>query len=155
MTQGIIPAVAVVIFNEEDPSLVLIVTHGPEAGHPTGIDGVPEGRLEEDETHIEAAIREVWQETDLQIKAEDLVEIGHIDRIEVERKDGGTLVGSCTGFLCKGYEGTIRSENGETTPKWIPINEVLREGHWLVNGTREVLGSALRERGRISRERER
>jgi hypothetical protein len=158
MIQDIVPAVAVVIFKKEDPSLVLIVTHGEEAGHPTNIDGVVSERIKTDigESPQEAAVRGVWEETGLTINMEDLAQVGTVDRIRIERKGGKDLVGSCIGFLYKGiYEGVIRPGNRETTPKWEPVVDVLREGRWLVNGTRQVLNSALKERSIIRGEKER
>lgn len=154
------PAVVIIAFKKGEPSLVLRVTHGMEAEELTGGVSVPAGRIRVNvgETPRAAAIREFQEETGLLTREESLIEIGHIDGIEITRKDGKRLASSVTIFLAQDYEGNIRAGNGETTPEWVSIKSIMEDepavGKPLVEGTREVLRMAM-DYSIINKERER
>ena len=77
-------SVCVAIFRENE---VLFVRHKPSSKHITGYYGLPGGYVEQSESHTAAAVREVGEETGLEIDEDDLSEIG-IYHMSVEKKKG-------------------------------------------------------------------
>jgi 8-oxo-dGTP pyrophosphatase MutT (NUDIX family) len=67
-----IPSVGVVVFSKE---FVLLVRHKKGADNVTGIYGLPSGRLEDGETNISAAKRELAEETGLITTEEHLTQL--------------------------------------------------------------------------------
>lgn len=64
-----IPTVGVLVYRNDE---VLLVCHGESAGHLTGVYGLPAGRLGEGESEIEAAVRELEEESGLMTSPERL-----------------------------------------------------------------------------------
>ena len=60
----------VIIFNNKDE--ILLLKRSQKVDSHRGLWGFPGGKIEEDETSVEAAIREVKEETDLDIYAKEL-----------------------------------------------------------------------------------
>lgn len=101
---------------------VLLVKHKAAAKHLTGSYGLPSGRLEKGESEIDAAVRELKEETGLQTKKENLFEFPNNFYFQtVERKGGKFERFSWKVFRCIEYEGKIK-ESTETIPQWIEIS---------------------------------
>jgi len=116
-----IPTVGTIIFKDDK---VLLVKHGEAASHLTGSYGVPGGRLEENETAKQAAIRELNEETGLITTEEDLEELPiSVPPADIPRKDGTIKRFTITLFYCKKYSGNVRATD-ETTPEWIAVAEL-------------------------------
>lgn len=115
-----IPTVGIVILSGED---VLLVRHGEKAGHLTGSCGTPGGRIEEGETPIKAAKRELEEETGLIVREEDLIELPRKYDANLERKDGSILYIHHTVFVSNRFDGTFR-ETEETIPEWISVKKL-------------------------------
>ncbi|MEK7571995.1 MAG: NUDIX domain-containing protein [Patescibacteria group bacterium] len=116
-----IPTVGVLIFKDDK---VLMVRHGEKASHLTGSYGIPAGRLETDETTLQAAIRELEEETGLVTTQNDLEELPlTIPPADILRKDGTTKRFKITVFLCRKYSGKLQATE-ETTPEWVKITDI-------------------------------
>lgn len=117
----IIPAVAILIFKEDD---VLLVKHGEKAGHLTGVYGLPAGRIEKHESKMEAAKRELEEETGLKTNLKDFAEFPkNIYTGAFRRKDGSTMLSSMAVFICRKFSGELKS-TVETESEWINISKV-------------------------------
>ncbi len=116
---NVIPSVGVLIIRNGN---VLLVRHGEAAGHMNGAYGIPAGRLDEGETLVDAAIRELREETGLVVDAADLVLMPKEWRALIQRKDGAKEF-SVRVFMCSHYEGEIQA-SPEGTPEWIAIKEI-------------------------------
>lgn len=132
-----IPTVGVVIINDDK---VLLVEHGEKAGHLTGSLGTPGGRIDEGESAIQAAVREVKEETGLTVNKEDLTEIPYIYEAELSRKDGSILSVSHTVFVVSKFKGELRGTD-ETIPVWMEIDK-LNTSELLAN-TEDMIKRAL------------
>lgn len=132
-----IPTVGVVIIDDDK---VLLVEHGEKAGHLTGSYGTPGGRIDEGESAIQAAVREVNEETGLTVEVEDLVEIPYIYEAELPRKDGSILSVSHTVFVASKFKGELRGTD-ETVPVWMEIDK-LNTSELLAN-TEDMVKRAL------------
>lgn len=118
--KNIVPAIGILVFDEDK---VLLVQHGEGAEHLTGIYGIPSGRLEENESEIDAAKREMEEETGLKCSIADLV--GYPNNVyfaKIERKHG-TDNFKWTVFICKKSFGSIHLSE-ETKPEWVKISDI-------------------------------
>lgn len=118
---NVIPSADVLIFNN---GKVLLVKHGKKAGNLPGMYSPPGGRIEEGETPIQAAKRELKEETGLMVDENDLEELPlQIPHADIKRSDGTIRRYSVIVFLCRNYRGTITS-NDETTPEWVAVSDL-------------------------------
>jgi 8-oxo-dGTP pyrophosphatase MutT (NUDIX family) len=114
-------SVGIVCFNKENPNMVLVVKHGQAASQPAGIYGLPSGHVEKGEELIEAAKRELEEETGL--KALEMVPLDHDFGLTKLTIKTGTFLFYWDVFVCKDYTGQLRA-TGETEPEWVDINKV-------------------------------
>ena len=101
---------------------VLLVTHGEAAGHNNNTVGIPAGRIEAEETMVEAAIREFNEETGLDTTAENLIELPREYERVLERKDGPKLFHVVL-FLCTEATGELKGSK-EAVPNWVNLDHV-------------------------------
>ena len=113
-----IKSVTVVIFDKDK---VLVVKNGASSDHPTGIYGLPAGKVEEGETWEAAAERECEEESGL--KPIKLVKLPTFYEADLPRKDGTIKRFSCWSFYCPEYVGELRPTD-ETEPEWVDVKEV-------------------------------
>ncbi|MDO8497106.1 MAG: NUDIX hydrolase [bacterium] len=116
----LIQSVGVVVFNGNN---ILLVEHGKEATHLTGVYGLPSGKIEPGEEAIDAAVRELREETGLVTTSSDLIPLPKVYRATIEQKDG-VKVFDWHVFVCKKYSGNLR-ETDETKPFWISVDELI------------------------------
>lgn len=103
---------------------VLLVRHGEEAGHVTGTYGIPGGRLDGSESMKEAAVRELREETGLEISEKELQTFPRNEyTADIQRKDGTTKHYTMHVFLAEQWGGSLKG-NGETTPEWIRLDRL-------------------------------
>lgn len=110
-----VPTVGIVVLDGEKS---LLVKHGVSAGHPTGTYGTSGGRVDSGETDVEAAIRELKEETGLDVLAEDLVELPNKYLVSLDRKNGEKLHVSHTVFVTDKYSGELLGSD-EAVPEWV------------------------------------
>ena len=115
-----IESVGVLIYKGREE--VLLVKHGDSASHLTGAYGLPAGRVEEGETHIDAAIRELEEETGLQTKRNDLEQLPRVYQATIERKEGSKTFNFRV-YICHSHSGELR-ETDETIPSWVSIQDL-------------------------------
>lgn len=113
--ERMIETVAVVVVDNER---VLLVKHVRNAEHPTGIYGLPAGRLEPGEEPEHAAKRELTQETG--IVAQKITRLPTEYIAKLERKDGQPKVFHMISYKCLGFDGELKSSD-ETVPEWINL----------------------------------
>ena len=102
---------------------VLLVRHGDKSRHLTGVYTLPSGEKElYDHDFEDTAVREVREETGLEITRQSLSRLGHFDSI-VERKRGEESV-SLYLYTCDSFTGELKKQN-ETEPVWVEIAGVL------------------------------
>jgi len=119
MENDIIPTVGVLVVKDRK---ILLVRHGAVARHLDGKYGLPAGRKQGDESERETAIRELKEETGLEIKAEDMILLPRQWQSDIERKDGAKRF-SIKVFLAKKHEGRL-SGGAETIPEWISMEDI-------------------------------
>jgi 8-oxo-dGTP pyrophosphatase MutT (NUDIX family) len=102
---------------------VLLVKHKEKAEHKTGAYGIPAGRLEHDETEIEAAIRETYEETCLKIYKKYLKPLPTLYFANIQRKNGQIKNFSLRVFLCSYFDGKPK-ETEENIPKWVNVDKL-------------------------------
>ena len=103
---------------------VLLVRHEKGAGHLTGVYGIPGGRINENENFINAASRELKEETGLIVEINDLREFPNNRYTAlIKRKDGTTKKFTMTVFFTDKFSEKLKKYS-ETTPKWIFISQL-------------------------------
>ncbi len=104
-------------------SNVLLVKHTGKAKHKTGVYGFPAGRVEKGETLVQAAARELEEETGLIAEEKDLIEFsGNYFEAEIVMKYGPERF-AFTVFLCRKFAGDLNS-SPENLPEWISIADL-------------------------------
>lgn len=137
---NIIPTVGVLILESDR---VLLVKHGDGASHLTGVYGWPGGRINDGETPIQAAIRELEEETGLVTTEAGLVPFGHeLEPVSIQRKNGVGMF-SAELFVCVSYAGRLRSTD-ETTPEWVDLEQIDRLK--LLPNVKFVIDTIIKER---------
>ena len=115
-----VQTVGIVVLKDND---VLLVCHGEKAGHITGSYGAPGGRIDENETLIHAAVRELEEETGLIAEEKDLIELPEKYDADISRKDGTVMHCHHTVFAVRNFTGELRGTE-ETEPEWVPIENL-------------------------------
>ncbi len=87
--------VAVIILNEEDEKVQVLLQKRSDVG----LWGIPSGHIEVGETVSEAAIREVKEETNLDIKIKKLIGVYSDPNSQVFAYPNGKVVHFITGFV--------------------------------------------------------
>lgn len=122
-----IPTTGVVVFrqNPEDSEITetLLIRNGERAGHITNTYGTAGGRIEAGEATLDAAVRELQEETGLIANAEDLRKLDKIYDTDLPRKDGVLRV-SHTVFVCTKFEGELTPEEDTSFPEWVDIRKI-------------------------------
>lgn len=117
----VVPTVAILVYKDDS---VLLVKHKEGASHLTGIYGLPSGRINENESDEDAAVRELREETGFRAEKENLVEFPeNIYHASIPRKGGGIVNFSWRVFIAKNFWGDLESSI-ETQPEWIKLSEV-------------------------------
>jgi mutator protein MutT len=131
---NIIPTVGVLIFKDKK---VLLVRHGTASHHMLDTYGWPGGRFNPGETSKEAAVRELFEETGLVAKEEDLEEFIHdISPAVIIRKTGEVETFSVKLFVCSKYKGKLKSSD-ETIPEWVGVSDL--DKHTLLPNVKRVV----------------
>ncbi len=113
-----VQSVGVVVIKGDE---VLLVENGSSSSHKNGSFGLPAGKVDPGETHIQAARRELKEETGLDAAEESLIPLKVLEAT-IQQKQGVVNFIWHT-FLCTLYTGDLQSTE-ETTPRWVPINEL-------------------------------
>ncbi len=117
---GEIQSCGAVIFN--DKGRVLLVEHLDGANHLTGTFGLPSGRPESGESSLDAIVREVREETGLDIEKGEFTKLPTLYRASIKQKD------SLKNFIWEVF--TSHTGSGmligslETHPQWVEITKV-------------------------------
>jgi mutator protein MutT len=127
-----IPTIGILVFRENFKE-VLLVKNGEGSGHPTGIYGTPAGRIDQGETAVQAAVRELKEETGLEALEKDLVKLPYDFGVTEILRKKGTIFCAWEVFICQKFAGEIRGENPETAPEWVKVSDVVKL--WLVGKT--------------------
>jgi 8-oxo-dGTP diphosphatase len=91
------------------------------------------GKLEPGETAVDAAVREIEEESGLVVAASALTQLGFLTYLFPHRKDWSQ---ESTVFVCDDWSGTPRESN-ELNPVWfdvasLPVDEMWDDArHWL------------------------
>lgn len=121
---------------------VLLVKHGEKAGHPTGIYGLPSGRIEANETEKQASVRELKEETGLETSEYFLIELPYNFGVTELRRKKGTMLCSWKVFICKEYSGEMQTDGEETIPEWVKISEL--NEYWLSPGIKIAVSEGIK-----------
>lgn len=115
----IVPTVGIVVFNPEGKTL--LVEHLEGATHLTGIFGLVGGRIEDGEKSVDAAVRELQEESGLKAERKSMRFVKQY-YAEIFRKDGVKRM-SWDVYVCTEYSGKIASSD-ETKPLWVTLEEL-------------------------------
>lgn len=114
----IVATVGVVVFKDDDPESVCLVEHLAGAHHMTGTYGLPSGKIELQETSVDAAMREMQEETGLLTTPRDMIFLRRYFA-EIIQKDGIKNF-SWDVYLCQRYSGILTGSE-ETKPQWVKM----------------------------------
>jgi len=113
-----IDGAAVILYRKDE---VLLVKHKEKSRNITGFYTLPAGEVEfRDKDSIDAAVREVNEETGLEIDKENLSSLGRYD-FSMERKRGKEQI-SLDLYACGIFRGNLKS-GVETIPIWVKIED--------------------------------
>jgi len=111
----LIPTAAVLVLNE---GKILVVKHTKNAKHLTDSYGLPGGRVDPGENELQAAKRELFEESGLVAEEKDLHDFpNNIFYAQIQQKDGLKNF-SWKVFLCQKFTGQL-TNNEEGIPEWV------------------------------------
>ena len=116
---------------------VVVIVPARRANHDTRVLGLPKGHLDADETPLQAALREVREETG--VEAEPVTELGEI-RYQYERR-GGIVDKRVVFFLLEYRGGELQHDHEIEEVRWMPLSEAIEAVSY--EGEREMLTRAL------------
>jgi mutator protein MutT len=125
--------VGVVVIQDDT---VLLVREGEKSSHVTGVYNTPAGRIDEGETPVQAAVRELHEESGLRTTEADLEQLPKIYEADIPRKDGTVRHFIHTAFACKRFEGELVATD-ETIPEWVPMSEL--NSYTLLPNIRDII----------------
>jgi 8-oxo-dGTP diphosphatase len=115
-----VPTVGIVVIQGNK---VLLVREGEQSAHLTGFYNTPAGRIEEGETPVAAAVRELKEETGLITDEKYLVELPRKYTADIKRKSGEVVRFYRTVFACTKFTGSLKSAE-DVEPEWVEIEKV-------------------------------
>ena len=115
-----VPTVGIVVIQNNK---VLLVREGEKSGHLTGAYNTPAGRIEEGESPIQAAVRELKEEAGLETEVKYLIELPKKYTADIERKGGKMVHFYHTVFVCTKFSGELKSSE-DVEPVWVEIEKV-------------------------------
>lgn len=124
-----IPTIGVLVITE---GKVLLVKHKPKAEHLTGTYGLPAGRLEDNEEVVEGAMRELFEETGLQVTKDELIHIPKVFEADIPRKGGEIVHMTWDVFVTTSFSGELK-DSEETEPEWVELSKVSKHKNLLPN----------------------
>ena len=101
---------------------VLLVRHLKGGNHITDTFGLPAGRLEVGEDHVHGAIRELKEETGLDVTVSDLIQLPIEYHAVLKRKTGEEAM-VWRVYKCRKFSGNLQ-DSEETSPLWVEINKL-------------------------------
>ena len=116
MDQSIIATVGVVVIKKDDPEAVCLVKHLALANHITGVYGLPSGKIEKNESPVDAAVRELHEESGLLSAPKHMVFLKQY-YAKIQQKDGMKRM-TWDVYHCCSYQGELK-ESEETSPIWV------------------------------------
>lgn len=123
---------------------VLLIKHKEQkgqVGHKAGTYGIPAGGLDNSETPKEAAVRELFEETGIELKEIDLTSFTNNQyTAEIERSDGTKRMFSAIYFLSTVFSIKIR-ETSEGRPFWCSIDKL--NDYDLLPNNKEAIRNAV------------
>ena len=137
----VISTIGILVFRNNCKE-VLLVKNNEESGHPTGIYCIPAGRIDQGETAVQAAVRELKEETGLETLEKDLVRFPYDFGVTEILRKKGTIFCTWEVFICKKFTGEIRGKNPETTPEWVNIYDL--EKLWLTSNTKVAVFEGIK-----------
>lgn len=136
-----VPCVGVIAIKGDE---VLLVRHESNSDYDSHIYGLPSGRLETNETEIQAAVREFREETGLMTSTDHLKEFpGNYFISKLPHRKNRTesdIVYSWRVYLCKFYHGSTTTSS-ETTPHWVAISNL--DKYELLPNVKNAITAAL------------
>jgi len=129
-----IPGVGALIIRD---GLVLLVKRGHEPGK--GLWSIPGGVVELGETVHQAVVREVKEETGLDVEVERLLEVGDV----IVNDEAGNVKYHYVmiNFLVRVVGGVVKATSDASNVRWFPINRL--SGESVTKTTRRLLGMVV------------
>ena len=115
MSRSVVPCVGAVVTDEQDRLLVIQRGHDPGAG----LWSIPGGRIEPGETDAQALVRELLEETNLQVKVGRLIG-------SVHRQGLGGMVIDIRDYAAMIIGGTLRAGDDAADARWVTAAELAR-----------------------------
>ncbi len=115
MSASVIPCVGAVVTDEQGRLLVIQRGHDPGAG----LWSIPGGRIEPGETDAQALVRELLEETNMQVKVGRL--IGRVQRPGL----GGAVI-DIRDYAATVTGGTLRAGDDAADARWVTAAELAR-----------------------------
>ena len=116
---------------------VIVIVPARRGSHGGKVLGLPKGHLDGDESEIEAATREVHEETG--VRAEPIEQLGEV-RYTYERR-GQTIHKRVVFYLFEYRSGELSHDHEIDQVKWMPLEEAARSLTY--EGERQMVERAL------------
>jgi 8-oxo-dGTP pyrophosphatase MutT (NUDIX family) len=116
---------------------VIVIVPARRGRHDEKVLGLPKGHLDGDETPLEAALREVREETG--VETDPIDELGEI-RYEYERRNV-TVDKRVVFYLLQYRSGELQHDHEIDEVRWMPLEEAVRRLTY--EGERQIAASAL------------